>query len=316
MKRKRPSERGVALLAAMIGIALMTIIVMDFATSAAMGHLTAANVANELRAYYLARSGVNVGVAVLARDARDDSKVEDPIDSLGEVWAMPVPPIAVEGGTVAMSIVDDARKLSVNRIINPADGSMDVEFVQTLERLFHIIDVPPEVLAAIIDWVDPNDVPSPGGAESSYYLGLVPPYAARNGPMPTIGDLRMVRGVDEATFFKLRQFLTAAPELRVNANTAPPEVLASLLPELAANQGAVKEILRARQLRPFAKVTDVANLPALAGVGTQLTALLTTRSDYFTITAMGSFGGTRKMVYATFRRQDGGGAALASWQEN
>ncbi len=316
MRRATRGERGIALLAAMMGIALMTIIVMDFATSAAMGHLTAANVANDLRAHYLARSGVNVGVAILAQDGRNDSDTDEPIDSLGDQWAMPFPPIPVDGGSIAMSIVDDARKLCINRVINPSDGSIDLSFVATLERLFAILDVPPEVLPSIIDWIDPNGDESPGGAEMVYYLALQPPYAPRNGPMPTIGDLRMVRGVNEATFFKLRQFLTAAPELRVNANTAPPEVLASLLPELTSNQAMVKDIIAARQLRPFAKVTDVANLPGLAGVGTKLTSLLTTRSDYFTIAAMGNFAGARKMVYATFHRQDNGSAALASWQEN
>ena len=69
---------------------------------------------------------------------------------------------------------------------------------------------------------------------ADYYLRLTPPYEPRNGPMPTIGDLRMVRGVDDATFMKLRNYLTVMPEIRVNANTASPEVLACLEADLAA----------------------------------------------------------------------------------
>lgn len=315
--RARRSERGVALLAVLLGVGLLTVIVMDFATTAAMGHLTASNVANELRAYYLARSGLNVGIAVLAQDAQGDGIGGGaPVDALTDFWAAPFPPIEVDGGIAQIVIVDETRKLSVNRLINPSDGSLDMQYVQTMERLFGILGVPNEILASIIDWVDPNDSDLPGGAESGYYLRLTPPYAPRNGPMPTIGDLRMVRGVDEATFYRLRQYLTASPEMQVNVNTAPPEVLASLTPRLAQDRQLVQMILESRQLRPFLNVNEVAQMLGEEGGGNELSQLLTVRSDYFTISAMGSYAGARKVIYATFRREQSGGAMLSSWLEN
>ena len=75
-------------------------------------------------------------------------------------------------------------------------------------------------------------------------MGLVPPYQPRNGPMPTIGDLQMVKGFNEAIFNRLHPFLTVMPETGVNANTATPQVLASLDPELMEDQKLVKEIVR------------------------------------------------------------------------
>src|ERR1700693_233051 len=68
--RKVRSARGIALLATMLAIAMMTIIVIDFTSSSAMGYLSAANHANEIRAEYLARSAVNVGLALIAQDTR------------------------------------------------------------------------------------------------------------------------------------------------------------------------------------------------------------------------------------------------------
>jgi type II secretory pathway component PulK len=149
-----------------------------------------------------------------------------------------------------------------------------------------------------------------------YYLRLVPPYAPRNGLMPTIGDLKMVRGVDDATFHRLLPFVTVVPEMQVNANTAPPEVLAALSPQLFANPDLVKAIVTARMIRPFSNLTDVGNIPGLGQYITDLSKVLTTRSNFFTINGMGTFAGARKLVHSTFRRQPNGTGLLISWQED
>lgn len=53
----------------------------------------------------------------------------------------------------------------------------------------------PDVVAAMIDWRDEDNAVSPGGAEAEYYLSLQPSYLPRNGPLPTLRELLMVRGV-------------------------------------------------------------------------------------------------------------------------
>jgi general secretion pathway protein K len=310
------SERGVALLAALLAIALLTIIVMDFTNYCALGYLSSANQANELRARYLARSAISVGVALLAEDSRIDALSQQPFDSLADVWAMPFPPIQLGGGTVNLSIVDAARKLDINQLVDPRNGAVNNIALARFETLFNLIGVSPDILPAIIDWLDRDSVTSPGGAEADYYIGLRPPYAPRNGPMPTIGDLRLVRGMDDATFLKVRQYVTVMPEPRVNVNTAPPVVLASLAPGLTENPRLVAEIIQARSMSPFPTVLQVMNLPGMGNLQQQLSQVLTTRSVYFTITGMGEFAGARKIIFASFRRNTNGTAALTSWREN
>lgn len=314
--RWRKDQRGVALLATLLAIALMTLIVMDFMTSSALGYLSAANQANQLRAEYLARSAVNVGLALLAQDSRQDAMMKTPFDSLADVWATPFPPISINGGKVSLGITDEASKFDINQIIN-MNGQANNAAVERLVRLFTILGVNPQIVPAIIDWIDRDSVDTPnGGAEADFYLRLTPPYEPRNGPMPTIGDLRMVRGIDDATFMKLRNYLTVMPEIRVNANTASPEVLACLEPELAENPKLVETIIAARMVRPFTAITDVTNLPGIGTFGVRLTQVLTTRSVFFTIAGMGTYAGARKLVYSTFRRNGNGTGALASWQED
>src|SRR5690349_8850614 len=105
-RRRRKYENGIALLATLLAISLMTLLVIDFTTSAALGYRSAANRADGLRAYYLARSGIQVGLAVLAQDSHYDALQKNPHDGLDEAWAQPTPPVPVGGGLVSVAIVD------------------------------------------------------------------------------------------------------------------------------------------------------------------------------------------------------------------
>jgi general secretion pathway protein K len=325
-----------ALLATMLAIALMTLIVVDFTSASALGYLSAANHANEIRAAYLARSAINMGLALIAQDSRAQqaqpgssgvTAQAQPYDSFASVWAIPFPPMPVNGGTVELSVVDEARKFNINSLINNKPptafgaigvGQIDPNAVAQLTRLVTILGISPAIIPPIVDWLDRDSITSAGGAEADYYLGLIPPYEPRNGPMPTLGDLRLVKGVDDATFAVLRNYLTVAPELGVNANTASPEVIACLVPELTANPRIVETIIQARTVRPFSSLTDVYNLPGVGELQAELDkgTSLTISTEYFTISGMGTYAGARKLVFATFLRNGNGTATLGSWQED
>jgi general secretion pathway protein K len=381
------NERGMALLATMMAIALMTIIVVDFTSSSALGYLSAANNANEIRATYLARSAINVGLALIAQDTRAQQAQAQsgttgttsqgsssaptttqqgassttgqgqPFDSFASVWALPFPPMPVNGGTISVSVVDEARKFDINKLVNqpptafplasaspngistptttPATpvagtttgtstsaanpnsvvGQPNMIAVTQFTSLLLMLGLNPDIVPAVVDWLDPDSIESQGGAEADYYLRLIPPYQPRNGPMPTIGDLRLVKGVDDATFAVLRNFVTVKPEAGVNPNTASAQVLTSLEPGLTQNPDLVKTIIEAREVRPFTMVTDVTNLPGVSGV-TNLASDLTLRGQYFTITGVGNYAGARKLVFATFLRNTDGTGTLSSWQED
>ncbi len=308
------SERGVALLVVLLGLALMTLIVVDFASESGLGFVSAANQANEIRAYYLARSATGAGLALLGQSARMQMMEQQPADSLQDVWAAPFPPLNLDGGQVSLSIVDEARKLNINLLITN-EGQPNQPQLLMFERLFTVLGVDPRILPAIIDWMDPDSIESPGGAESDFYLRLRPPYQARNTPMPTIGDLKMVRGVTDAVFNRIAPFITVMPETQINANTASPEVLMALDPQLMEDTKGVKEIIAARTVRPFTQSTDVANLPSIQSFGTRIAQLLTTRSQFFTITGIGTYAGARKIVTSTFHREQTGVGTLTVWHE-
>jgi DNA uptake protein ComE-like DNA-binding protein len=53
----------------------------------------------------------------------------------------------------------------------------------------------PQIIDAILDWLDPDDIARPNGAEREYYAGLSPPYAPKNGPFETVEELLLVKGI-------------------------------------------------------------------------------------------------------------------------
>jgi len=319
-------RRGIALLATMLAIALMTLLVIDFTTSAALGYRSAANQADELRAYYLARSGVAAGLAVLERSALantatgNGTTASSAHDSLDQAWAMPLPPIPLDGGYVTISIIDEDRKIGVNQIYDVRNRRVDPVWAAIIERVLANIGVSIDLLPVLEDWLDPDSVETPGGAEADYYLRLTPPYEPRNNLIPTIYDLRMLKGMDDATFIRLTHFFTALPLKLINVNTASPEVLAALTPELENSPDEVKEILATREIEPFTDIAklfdEVHGLPQDA----PFKSLLSVSSTYFTITGEGDFAGARKRIYSTFKRVPmqprGAGFVLASWHED
>ena len=330
--RFRENERGVALLVVLLGIALMTLIVVDFAMTSGLGFVSAANQANELRAGFLARSGVNIGLGLLAEDARSKEQqttvTASACESLNDVWAVPFPPMPLEGGNVSLSIVDEARRLNLNSMV-AQNGAPNQAAIAKIQRLFTILDVNVDLVQGIIEWITPSGANSTGGG-ADFYLGLQPPYQPRFGPMPTIGDLQMVKGFNEAIFNRVSPFLTVFPvqivnsalmranarASQVNANTASPEVLAALEPEMMEDQKIVQEIIAAREIRPFSQTTDIMNLPDLGEVAQRLSQDVVMRSQFFTINGTGTYAGARKIITATFHRESNGIGTLAAWHED
>src|SRR5204863_4645204 len=85
-----------------------------------------------------------------------------------------------EGGGVVYGIADEESRLNLN-YAGP-------------EELAKLPGMAPEIVAAIVDWRDEDNNVSPGGAEAEYYAALKPPYLPRNGLIPTVRELLMVRG--------------------------------------------------------------------------------------------------------------------------
>lgn len=103
-------------------------------------------------------------------------------DDGGERWFFTVfsPGGGETLGEFRPGLTDEASKLNVNAL-----GDANLE---KLPR------VTPALAAALLDFLDEDDLPRPEGAEQDYYNGLPRPYIIRNGPLASLDELLLVRG--------------------------------------------------------------------------------------------------------------------------
>ncbi len=80
---------------------------------------------------------------------------------------------------------------------------------------------PEEQVMDIMDWVSQGDSRLMGGSKDSYYTALAPPYRSKKGRFFTLEELRLVRGMDEHLFEKLRPYVTVySYDSKLNINSA------------------------------------------------------------------------------------------------
>ncbi len=92
---------------------------------------------------------------------------------------------------------DESRKLNVNALIRvDPTGTLLFNALSQLPKML------PEIAGAIVDWLDPDDTEYPsGGAESAYYTGGQQPYRCKNGPIHSVEELLLVKGVTPDLLF-------------------------------------------------------------------------------------------------------------------
>jgi len=275
------SERGAALVTVLLAVALLMVAVVEFTYSAQVDHHLTHNALKTLQAAYLARSGINLAMLVLKKDVQNSA-----IDSLKDDWARTLPPLPVGEGIVMVRVSDEQGKLNLNALRNNS-GMINGRWREVAERLFALRGLDPGLLDPLLDWLDGDDFPEPRGAEKSHYLGLTPPYSPRNGPLFTLGELGRVEGFTSAVRAQLDEVVTVVPtnNTKVNANTAPLEVLAALFPSV--DPRALEQFVRSREETP---VRGPAELRERLGIDPRLPVenlnLTDVRSEFFAIQAL------------------------------
>lgn len=188
-------SRGSILVGLLWCLALLSIIVIGVLHTATLDLMVVKNHGDLIQAHYLALAGVEKAKALIYQDAisRRRSRVNysaDLANAPQQFRDVPLgrgrfrvfrPGSPEEGGKPVFGISDEESRLNVNSA--------------TAEELGKIEGMTPDVIAAILDWRDTDNAVTPGGAEAEYYTSLQPPSLPRNGPLQTIRELLMVRGV-------------------------------------------------------------------------------------------------------------------------
>ncbi|NIS60474.1 MAG: type II secretion system minor pseudopilin GspK [Proteobacteria bacterium] len=288
----RKSETGVALILTLLITAILVTLIVEVNYSTQVDVRISGNFRNDLQTSYLAKSGVNIAASYLKYDGQNTDT-----DNLTEDWAKSFPPLPVGEGFVKVMIGDENSKININRAVKET-GEVDQVIYDALSRLFEREEVDLGILDALIDWIDPNDE---GEAEGNYYRGLDPPYACKNGPLDTLSELLMIKGITDEVYAKISQYLTIYSDGKVNINTASKEVLLCL--DDAIDDGIAQEIIQYREEAPFdtkGELKDMLNDDDLYG---RIESIIDVKSNAFTVVSIGQVERVEKVVRAVIDRE-------------
>jgi general secretion pathway protein K len=303
-------NKGVALVLVLVVIALLVSLVVDFTYTMQVDMTLAANQRDEIKALYTARSGVEVAKLLLLEDEME--KDEGEYDALDEEWAHfeEHPGFIDEDdeGRFHGTIKDEESKFPIHLLVNDQGVVVPDRFDQ-LGRLFALLDINLELIDAIVDWLDHDDTPGPSGAEDEYYEGLTPPYPCKNGPLISLEELLLVKGMTEEILYGspekegLVQYLTMSSDGVVNINTASSLVLQSLSDYIDKNLA--QAIIDFRQEEPFKdiKYDDIKHLPGMTlDIFNEIRDHCDVKSSTFSIRVEGEVRGIKQEIYTVVKR--------------
>ena len=194
------TRNGSVLVGVLWCLALLSVVVVGVLHSARLDLMVVKNHGDRIQAHYLALAGVEKAKALLYRDAKERQRSAK--NHNGGMHNVPAEFKEVslgrgqfsvfhqgrrdDGGGLLYGVTDEESRLNVNRA--------------SAEELRKIKDLQPEAVAGILDWRDPDNQVTPGGAEAEFYAALESPRLPRNGPFQTVRELLMVNGVTRELF--------------------------------------------------------------------------------------------------------------------
>jgi general secretion pathway protein K len=258
-RRLARDEGGFALLAVILVLALLSVIVTEFAFSMRLE-------ASMVRAYrdaILGRNLAEAGIQQAIREILTDANIQA-LDEDGQVAFYSVAPgstaltrvpslqrtdVPLGAGAFSYRITDEEGRLNINAgVPDRMHRLLTAIGVDRLER--------DAIVDSIEDWRDANDTTRANGAETEDYMKLPVPYQARTGNFQDTDELLQVKGVTPEIYYghddkpALKDFVSARSRTTVNVNTAPPPVLSAV----GLSDAEINDIVQARTSAPYATV--------------------------------------------------------------
>jgi general secretion pathway protein K len=272
--RKRHRERGVALIAVLIAIAITLVISNEFGTATTTDISAAANYRDQMRAHFLARSAQNIGELVVRIQGRLDNlkelqgqvQITDFADQIAGVFCgteeevrdmigfstSEVPGLGGEIGTCGFNgpFTTEDDKINLNCANNPTafpviKSALDaLVYFNAYDPVFEEADAEgwhrdrAQQVAAILDYIDSDTIKlkDRGTSEDYGYESLRDHYKPKNNYIDTLGEVKLARGVDDRFWTLFGSAFTIYGGCKLNiASVSNPQLIAAILYLAAKN---------------------------------------------------------------------------------
>ncbi|HEY2686203.1 MAG TPA: type II secretion system minor pseudopilin GspK [Steroidobacteraceae bacterium] len=314
------SQRGVALIIALILVALATILATKLSFD---GYLERQRSIGVLAAEQAMQFGL--GAEALAADVLSQSSNQ--FTTLADPWAQPTQSIPItpsenpDGepiGAMQGSLEDMEGRFNLNSLAymttpTQATGAQTVPSQQDpqpllqFQRLLVAVGLEPKWAGIARDWIDADEaVGSPDGAEDSVYTSQTPPYRTGNYPMMSPSELMNMPGFGWDRYRKIAPYVTALPTSKpaINICTAPAPVLESLSENFSGEFSNPEFLATGRQKGCF---PDIDTLKKIAGSkdAADVTRVAVTASSFFRLTTRVTLGTSEFTLYSLLYRTGG-----------
>ncbi|MCY4093589.1 MAG: type II secretion system minor pseudopilin GspK [Gammaproteobacteria bacterium] len=199
-------------------------------------------------------------------------------DDMAEPWAQPLAPLNTVSGDVRVQIVDLSGKLNLNSLA----GVSSKESTKALSYILNRIGVSSELTPVWRDWIDADDqrfqIDGYQGREELDWLGNDTPFRTPNRLAGHLSEIQVLAPFTPEVYSELTLLATVLPTnvLKINVNTAHPEVLNSLLPPTGA------------KMSPRGGVRNFGSVEAFIDLHSGFSEIrdqLSVRSDFFEVRA-------------------------------
>jgi len=274
MRRSR-GNRGAALLLVVLLVSLLAVLVVEFQRRARLELTTADNLRDSLQAHAYVRSGASAAGAVLLWDLEEndyDART-DRWFTIGELTA----PLGIEASVDDLSgrfplgslvnakgEVQEKQKEAYRRLLEGINQHLKATVTQDAD-LLEQADIP-ELVDALVDWIDADDL-------GNYENYSDSDYDIPNAPLVSIEELRRVAGYNvtptgynHAIVDAILPYVDTRAELDVNVNAAPVPVLYALHDQL--DYQAAADLYLELEERPAEKTFSPKDYESLSGIRT------------------------------------------------
>jgi len=261
-------------------LSILIVLGCAFSFAAGVNRRTARNARAALQRESAVESALNYAVALLQADAKDND-----FDTLEETWAALDLSVEVGGEICAIRIVDEDRKLNVNRAVQLSeDLEKNPDLRPALKRILRKAGGGNRDFDAISGWLDPEH------------------------PLPLIAGLRAVPDLDPQLFEKtvgkpaIDHWLATHPT-HININTASEEVLDALWEDFGMTQAALDH-RASEQFKSQAAILQFLDTVGASEAARATTPMLEVKSQFFTIDVSLTGGNGREDLTALAKRSE------------
>ena len=267
VKGRLKNDRGIALLISIFFVFMVSVIVVEVSKDTGAEYVIASNEVDRVRAYYAAKSGLQLGllrvllyqkaVAQFGDQLKDQRQLLDLIWSFDFVYPPEIPEglSQVSSDLITESTKDsyfgnqtkyyvtiksEGSKIDINNLgssVKPLAEGVREQILRIFQDEVSNNDAFydeyrsenfEELGNNMADWVDANQESLNGGSEANVYPELDREFYPPNEPFKTLDEIRLVAGMNDDFFNLIKDRVTVFGVKGVNINYAKKEVLMAL----------------------------------------------------------------------------------------